>query len=119
MEASCWYPYGEKENCTNDFSWPCAPFEMYSLYKNDGYGPPVYDLKVGSQKIGAAAGELYAAVAITEQGKIPGKAKDNTCWYSYHGNEIDTIAISSGLFCITEKFPTPYTPHHWNHPQAL
>ena len=57
-------------------------FETYSLYKNDGYGPPVYGLKVGSHKIGAAAGELYAAVAITEQGKIPGKAKDNTRWYS-------------------------------------
>lgn len=84
-DGTCWYPYGGKEYYTSDFSWPCAAFEMYTLYENDGYGPPVYGLKVGFQ--GDGTGDLYAAVAITDHGQIPGKAKDNTCWYSYGGKE--------------------------------
>ena len=90
-DGTCWYSYGGKEYTTCEFSWVCAPFETYTLYKNDGYGPPVYALKVGLQTDGA--GEFYAAVAITDHGRIPGKAKDNTCWYSYGGNEIYTSAF--------------------------
>ena len=84
-DGTCWYPYGGKEYETSDFSWLCADPNTYFLYANDGYGPPIYGLKAGEQTDGA--GELYAAVAITDEGQIPGKAKENTCWYSYGGEE--------------------------------
>ena len=84
-DGSCWYPYGGEEHKTSDFSWPCADPDTYYLHANNGSGPPIYGLKAGRQTDGA--GELYAAVAITDKGKIPGKAKENTCWYSYAGEE--------------------------------
>lgn len=87
-DGTCWYPYGGEEYETSDFSWPSAAPDTYFLYANDGYGPPVYGFKAGEQTDGA--GELYAAVAITDEGQIPGKAKGNTCWYSYGGKEYYT-----------------------------
>ena len=84
-DGTCWYPYGGREYETSDFSWPCADPDTYFLYANDGYGPPIYGLKAGEQTDGT--GELYAAVAITDEGQIPGKANENTCWYSYGGEE--------------------------------
>ena len=47
----------------------------------------VRHLKVGHQRDGAAAGDLFAAIANTDHGAIPGKAKDANCWYSYDGKE--------------------------------
>lgn len=41
-------------------------------------------LKLGNQH---DAGDLWVAVANTEWGTIPGKAKDGNCWYSYGGEE--------------------------------
>ena len=33
------------------------------------------------------AGTVYAAIAHTQQGNIPGKAQGNNCWYPYGGKE--------------------------------
>jgi hypothetical protein len=35
-------------------------------------------------------GDFYCAVANTEWGKIPGKAKDGTCWFYYGGEAKST-----------------------------
>jgi len=80
---TCWYPYGGREISTSDFSWVVAP----GARNVQGPCPPGA-LAVGMQNDGA--GVLYAAVAITPQGNIPGKAKDNTCWYAYGGQECST-----------------------------
>jgi hypothetical protein len=37
-----------------------------------------------------ATGDLWCAIAFTEHGKIPGKAKGDTCWYGYGGYEHHT-----------------------------
>jgi len=29
--------------------------------------------------------DLWCAIALTEHGKIPGKAKGDFCWYGYYG----------------------------------
>ena len=36
------------------------------------------------------AGRLWCAIAHTEHGRIPGKAKGNDCWYPYGGKEHHT-----------------------------
>lgn len=85
-DGTCWYPYGGKEHLTKDFSWiTCGrPVEMIW---NGGPVPP-QAIQCGVQTDGC--GNLYAAVAETKWGRIPGKAKDGTCWYSYGGKEHHT-----------------------------
>eukprot|EP00586_Coscinodiscus_wailesii_P000112 CAMPEP_0172478932 /NCGR_PEP_ID=MMETSP1066-20121228/3153_1 /TAXON_ID=671091 /ORGANISM="Coscinodiscus wailesii, Strain CCMP2513" /LENGTH=480 /DNA_ID=CAMNT_0013238887 /DNA_START=1270 /DNA_END=2712 /DNA_ORIENTATION=+ len=34
--------------------------------------------------------DVWCAVAYTEHGRIPGKARDGTCWYGYGGEELTT-----------------------------
>ncbi|XP_074660879.1 uncharacterized protein LOC141913287 [Tubulanus polymorphus] len=53
------------------------------LTRNSGC-PAVNAVALGFQP---NAGPLYSAVADTPVGRIPGKAKDNTCWYSLNGRE--------------------------------
>jgi hypothetical protein len=86
--GTCWYPYGGKEHTTNDFSWVCTAFE---LVRNAG-GPPHGAVDCGHQNDGA--GTLWAAVAHTNHGDIPGKAQNNTCWYPYGGKEHTTNDFS-------------------------
>jgi len=85
---TCWYPYGDKETDTKNFSWVVAI--GWRLEK--GNSPPAGALKTGHQNDGA--GELYAAVAHTDHGDIPGKAKGDTCWYPYGGKETFTKNFS-------------------------
>ena len=80
---TCWYPYGGKENTTANFSW-VVPGSPVLQQKNTG-GPPYNAIVIGNQRDGA--GSMYAGIAYCEYGTIPGKAKDNTCWYSVHGEE--------------------------------
>ena len=39
-------------------------------------------------------GDLWCAVAETTHGKIPGKAKGDTCWYPHQGQEVLTKDFS-------------------------
>jgi len=83
---TCWYPYGGKEYTTADFSLLHSTIPLFQV---GNWGePPIGALMVGRQK--DRAGVLYAAVANTKWGKIPGKAKGKTCWYPYGGKEIVT-----------------------------
>ena len=62
------------------------------LRKNLGY-PPDDALALGNQTDGA--GLLYLAVPNnTQWGTLPAKAKQNTCWYSYDGEELYTDDFS-------------------------
>ena len=72
---TCWYPYGGEEHSTDNF-------RVIKSHKKraECTGKPQ-----GHQNDGA--GDLWCAVAFTEHGKIPGKAKDDSCWYSYGGEE--------------------------------
>jgi len=83
---TCWYPLGAKENTTSDFEYICYNFALVK-------GPqPADAIASGNETDGA--GVHYAAVAHVEQGNIPGKAKGNTCWYSYGGKELTTDNFS-------------------------
>ena len=62
-----------------------APHYALTLEPNTGMGPPKGSLAIGQQNDGA--GILYAAVAHTPHGKIPGKAQGRNCWYAYGGKE--------------------------------
>jgi len=86
----CWYPYGGKEMTTPSFSWVLTMSTHLRLVMNAGWAPPnamgegfQSDQPPGEQT-------LFCAVAITQWGTIPGKAKGNTCWYPYGGREHTT-----------------------------
>jgi len=68
---------------TNDFSWVVS--HVWRLEKSGGGGPPLGAIISGHQNDGA--GELWAGVAHTPHGDIPGKAKGDICWYPYAGKE--------------------------------
>jgi len=85
---NCWYPYGGKEESTNNFSWIVSG---YDLVRNSG-SPPPGAIASGFQNDGA--GTVWSAVAHTNQGEIPGKAIGNNCWYPYGGKEESTNNFS-------------------------
>jgi hypothetical protein len=87
-DGTCWFPYGGTERTTNNFSWVCS--RGWSLIR--GGNLPQNALPCGNQTDGV--GVIYAAVAHTDYGDIPGKAKDNTCWYPYGGRELSTNNFS-------------------------
>jgi len=96
-DDTCWYPYGGKEESTKNFSWVVVA-HGWELVNGDA--PPQNGLPVGYQNDGA--GTLWAAVAHTSYGNIPGKAKDNSCWYSYDGkeeisNDFSWVVVSGSL----------------------
>lgn len=88
--GTCWFSFEGKEHSTGVVSWilPRRAARV-GLVMNTGSGPPYNALQVGHQTDGA--GQLWAAVAISDKwGTIPGKAKENTCWYPYNGAEQET-----------------------------
>jgi len=82
----CWYPYNGKEEQTNNFSWVISTWELV----HDGL-PPKDSIPCGNQD---GDGLYWSAVAHTEDGDIPGKAQNNTCWYPYNGKEVQTNNFS-------------------------
>lgn len=59
--------------------------------RNKGQPVPLNAVKLGSQKDQFGKNySLYSAVALSRFGDIPGKAKGNTCWFSYEGKEYRT-----------------------------
>jgi len=127
---TCWYPYGGKEELTQNYSYVISAFDLVKGNQ------PNNAVACGFQNDGA--GTLYAAVAHhTTHGNIPGKAKDNTCWYAYGGNEVYTNdfswVVSSGWkleknagYTPTDAFPVGHqndgagtlyaaVAHHTNH----
>jgi len=86
---SCWFPYGGKEHQTNNFSWLEVP--GHQVVPNSGFVPP-NAVAAGNQTDGA--GTLWAAIAHTSHGNIPGKAIGNNCWYAYGGAEHQTNSFS-------------------------
>lgn len=93
----CWYSYGCAEYCTPDFSWITAP--NTKLERNTG-SPPAGAIGAGHQTDDGAT--YYAAIARSPWGRIPGKAKGNTCWYAYNGSEhytsdFDWVVIGNHL----------------------
>ena len=79
---TCWYPYGGQEYYTSDFQFVSC--DNLIKMKNTG-SQPEGALSCGFQTDGA--GELFAAIAITEWGEIPGKAQGDTCWFPYGEEE--------------------------------
>lgn len=71
----CWFAYNGAEHQTSDFHY------LYADYVIGGANP---------LKVGQADGEtdLFAAIAHTDHGDIPGKATSDACWYSYEGAEV-------------------------------
>ena len=61
----------------------------YELVPNQG-STPANAAVLGYQH---DVGDMILGVARTRYGDIPGKVKDNTCWYPYGGEE-----------CITNDF---------------
>jgi hypothetical protein len=76
-----WFPYGGDEHLCNDFSYISGG---QGFQRNSGSTPP-NACPLGHQN--DSHGTVYVALAHTQYGDIPGKAKDNTCWYPYGGKE--------------------------------
>ena len=85
-ENTCWFSYGGKEYHTKNFCW-LTSMRPVRMERNSGH-PPKLAIQCAHQDDGA--GYLYAAIAETKWGRIPGKAKDSTCWYPYGGKEYYT-----------------------------
>lgn len=79
-DGNCWYPYGHKERETKSF------FLVKGFLLPKGVIPKV--AAHGIQIDGS--GKYWCAVANTQWGTIPGKAKNGNCWYSYGGKEHTT-----------------------------
>ena len=90
--GTCWIPYGGKEQIGNNFELilgtDAAPIML--VPNAGGVAPP--GTVAGVQYDGA--GQLFAAVADTQWGAIPGKAQGNTCWFPYGGKEQTTSKFS-------------------------
>jgi len=104
---TCWYPYGGKEHTTNNFSWVVVP--NFLFLRNNGGTPPANGVPCGYQNDGS--GQLWGALAHTTHGDIPGKAKANTCWYAYAGEEQTTnnfsYIIQKWAVLSLNLFPNP------------
>jgi len=85
-EGTCWYPYGGEEHTAEKFKYVSWDWDAESSSSSSDSDKE--EIAPGFQTDGA--GYLWCAVANTEHGKIPGKAKDGTCWYPYGGEEHET-----------------------------
>eukprot|EP01036_Dinobryon_divergens_P029387 gene29387-38474_t len=78
--GTAWYSYGGREEYTTEeitiVSGHLLPM-----------GSPPSDAAHGFQLDSDGAGDLWCAIAHTQWGTIPGKAKGHTCWYPYGGKE--------------------------------
>jgi len=115
----CWYSYAGVERDTSDFSWVVAAKDVLTLQKNDGSGAPHNALKVqrGTEPLSEPA---YSAVAHHELlGTIPGKARDNTCWFPYGGREHQTasfswVVVSKQVLIASFKIASVFVSHRIN-----
>jgi len=87
-DGNCWYPFGGKEIQTRNFSWLNAPGARLVQSPTQ----PANAIQAGFQNNGF--GSICPVIAHTPQGNIPGKAKGNTCWYPYGGQEHTTSNFS-------------------------
>jgi len=85
---TCWYPYGGAEHSTNDFSYVVGG---HGFQRHTGQQPPNV-AHLAHQNDGA--GDVFLALAHTQHGDIPAKAKGNQCWYPYGGAEHTTNDFS-------------------------
>jgi len=74
QDGRCWYSFGGKEECTEDF-------QIIHAY---GFAPGPSGPPHGEQH---DSGGYWCAVADTPHGKIPGKAQGGSCWYPLYGEE--------------------------------
>ncbi len=65
---------------------------MSYCFVGSQYHFPSTAVSLGHQNDGA--GKLWTAVANTQHGLVGGKAKGDTCWYSYDGREHTTKDFS-------------------------
>ena len=89
-DGTCWYPYNNTEHRTSHEFAYVTSIRPTKLVKS--YTPPPLAILSGYQNDGA--GYFYAAVADTDSGTIPGKARNGVCWYPYGGGEHKTINFS-------------------------
>jgi len=83
---SCWYPYGGEEKSCDDFLWISSHSHGVLLRPNhflEEGEVPDGALKLGRQEDDS----YYVVVAHTDDGDIPGKAKEGICWYPFGGEE--------------------------------
>jgi hypothetical protein len=85
-----YYSYGGREHSGGQFSWVVsAGTTSLVSARSKFHGPvPCGAIKCGNQI--DQSGRLFAAIANTQWGKIPGKANKNTCWFPYAGQEHST-----------------------------
>jgi len=88
--GECWFPYGGEEHQCEDFEWLASDGHSVLLRPSDGGPPPETALALGSQEDGT----YYVAVAHTDEGDVPGKAKEGEAWYPFGGEERSTDNFS-------------------------
>jgi len=86
--ADCWYAYGGSEHTCKSFSYVIV--NNPHLVKQNN--PPHNAVPCGNQ---SDAGTIYAIVAHSQWGDIPGKAVQNgNAWFSHGGKEHSTLNFS-------------------------
>ena len=83
---TCWIPYDGKEHTGNNFDrivgTEAAPIKLVS--NSTSRDPPKGTVTAVQND---STGKVYAAVAETNWGPIPGKAKGDSCLFPYDGKE--------------------------------
>jgi len=72
-------------------SYGSAPAGFQKVSSSHSRHPPPHAV-LGHQNDGA--GQVACAIAHTQHGDVPGKAKDGNCWYPYGGKELSTTNFS-------------------------
>ena len=88
-EGKCWFTFEGTAKSTESFDrivgTETDPIRFIPFKEN--VEPPSTAI-AGNEK--GQSTPIYAAIADTEWGLIPGKAQGNTCWYHYGGQERTT-----------------------------
>jgi len=107
LPGTCWFPYGGTEHATNNFSFVEV---QNSVFIKSPHAPPATAVIAGFQNDGA--GPLYAVIAHTQWGNIPGKGKPGTAWFAYGGKEHSTADFSwiAQTFSLLHVSQSPAPP---------
>eukprot|EP01126_Amoeba_proteus_P020054 TRINITY_DN204_c0_g1_i2.p1 TRINITY_DN204_c0_g1~~TRINITY_DN204_c0_g1_i2.p1 ORF type:complete len:229 (-),score=23.50 TRINITY_DN204_c0_g1_i2:61-747(-) len=106
--GTAWYSYAGLEHVTNNFSY--VEVHGSSLVSGQTNFPPHNAVSCGYQNDGA--GPLYAIIAHTPHGNIPGKGKPGTAWYAHCGREHMTCDFSWVVHSHGGHMPVHTMPVH-------
>ena len=89
----CWYSWGGEEKECEEFYWIRS--HGHTVLARPNYSLDDGEVPFGALNLGQQEdGEYFVAIAHTDDGDVPGKARDGTCWYPFGGEEKNADVFS-------------------------